>query len=73
MMICIQSSLSDDCHSIFVKRSVAESEITIVSAISLVNRMCFRYISGVFDHQNKPRICDSYRSDLCSKWVIFAL
>ena len=41
--------------------------------ISVVNRMCFRCISGFFDPENKLRICNSYCSDLCSIWMIFAL
>ena len=32
----------------------------------------FRCISGFFDYENKPRICDSYLSDLCSIWMIYS-
>jgi hypothetical protein len=33
----------------FFGRKVVESQVSIVSAISVVNRICFRCISGLFD------------------------
>ena len=57
----------------FFLREVAESQVSIVSMISVVNRMGFRCISGFFDHENKLTTCDSYLGDLCSIWIICAL
>ena len=36
--------------------------MSVLSVVSVVNRICFRCTRGFFDHENKLRICDSYRT-----------
>ena len=63
--------IGDDI-AVFGKK-VTAGQVSIVSMISVVNRMGFRCISGFFDHENKLTTCDSYFGGLCSIWIICAL